>query len=556
MIKILEVDLTNRRLSKDNLSDDYSKYLGGRGLAVGLFCDLIGLKVEPLAPENVIIFSTGALINSKIPMSGRSNATTISPLTNTIFSSNVGGMFGKNFYSTGYDVLVISGSAKQPLCLVVDGEPKLEDAKSLWGKDVFQSAEHLMKKHGVNEGKCTVIGPAGENMNFFGNIMIQKHRAFGRGGLGAVMGSKNLKAIVLDGNQKRDEPRFRDLAKRLREKIAKIDSKLKTQGTSGVVNTASKNEALPTRYYKTNKFKHADKINGDEMERHKVKNATCHSCPVACKMITKSEKYNIVTDGPEYETIVFLGSNLGVSNLDAIIKSNDLCDRFGLDTISTGAVIGAFIETVKMSKKKYKISWDNEKRVHELISKIALNRGVGKELQKGTNAFCKKYGIDAQTVKGLDVPGHDPRALHGQALGYAVGNRGADHLYSTTYKDEYNHPNRREIKGKAKLVIRNENRNAVLDSLGLCKFSTSFYNDNDYLEIIGLFLQRDVAMDEFQKIGSEIVNMERRFNNKRGFDSKNDILPERLSVPYLKKELVEYYKLRGWTKKGIVDEKK
>jgi aldehyde:ferredoxin oxidoreductase len=552
MFNILEVDLTNKRVSEDTLSEDYSKYLGGRGLAVRLFSDLVGPRIEPLSPNNMIIFSTGAIINSKIPMSGRSNATTISPLTNTIFSSNVGGMFGKNLTSTGYDVLVISGCAKQPLYLVMDEKPKLENAKKLWGKDVFQSTDYLMKKHGISDGNCTVVGPAGENMNFFGNIMIQRHRAFGRGGLGAVMGSKKLKAIVFNGNKKRPESRFKDLAKQLREKVAKIDSKLKTQGTSGVVNTANRNEAFPTRYYKTNKFKNAEKINGYEMEKHKVKSGTCYSCPVACKMIIKSEKYDIVTDGPEYETIVFLGSNLGMSNLDSIIKSNDLCDRFGLDTISTGAIIGAFIEAVNKNKKQYKISWDDEKKVHELIEKIAFYRGVGKELQGGTNAFCKKYGIEAQTVKGLDVPGHDPRALHGQALSYAVSNRGADHLYSTTYKDEYNHPKRREVKGKAKLVIRNENRNAVLDSLGLCKFSTSFYKDDDYLEIMGLLLQKDVTLDDFQRTGAEIVDMERRFNNKRGFDSKNDMLPIRVSIPNLKKELMEYYRLRGWSKKGKV----
>ncbi|UCE36393.1 MAG: aldehyde ferredoxin oxidoreductase family protein [Thermoplasmata archaeon] len=556
MFKILEVDLTNKRVLEDTISQDYSKYLGGRGLAVRLFTDLMGSNVEPLSPENMIIFSTGALINSKIPMSGRSNATTISPLTNTIFSSNVGGMFGKNLTSTGFDVLVISGSSEEPLYLVMDKKSQLENAKKLWGKDVFQSTEYLIKKHGVSEGNCAVIGPAGENQNFFGNIMVQRHRAFGRGGLGAVLGSKRLKAIVFKGKQKRTEPKFKDMAKRLRDKVAKIDSKLKTQGTSTIVNTANKNEAFPTRFYVTNKFKYAGNINGNKMETHKVKSGTCYSCPVACKMITKSEKYDIVTDGPEYETIVFFGSNLGMSNLDSIIKSNDLCDRFGLDTISTGAIIGAFIETVKKKKRKYKISWDDEKKVHELIVKIANTRGVGRELQKGTDAFCKKYGIKAQTVKSLDVPGHDPRALHGQALSYAVSNRGADHLYSTTYKDEYNHPKRREIKGKAKLVIRNENRNAVLDSLGLCKFSTSFYKDDDYLEIMSVLLERDVNMEEFQKIGSEIVNRERTFNNKRDFDSKDDILPKRLDNPNLKKGLAEYYKLRGWSKDGRVKEEK
>jgi aldehyde:ferredoxin oxidoreductase len=218
--------------------------------------------------------------------------------------------------------------------------------------------------------------------------------------------------------------------------------------------------------------------------------------------------------------------------------------------------MGAFIEACERGKVDYKITWGAEKKVHGLIEKMAHKKGIGKELQKGTNAFCKKFGLEPMTVKGLDVPGHDPRALHGQALGYATSNRGGDHLYSTTYKDEYNHPERQNIKGKAKLVIRNENRNAVLDSLGLCKFSTTFYRDEDYLEIMGVLLEKKVSMEESQSFGSEIVDMERTFNNKRGFDSSNDVLPKRINVPNLKNELKQYYRLRGWSSSGRVDKKK
>ena len=555
MMMAIEVNLSNKKISCTTLSDEYKKFLGGRGLAVKLFTELVKPRVEPLSPENMLIFTTGALINSRIPMSGRSNATSISPLTNTIFSSNVGGMFGHSLSSTGYDILMVSGGAAQPLYLTIGEKTLLHNAKDIWGKDVFKTTNNLMKKHDVKEGNIACIGLAGENQNYHGNIMIQKHRAFGRGGLGAVLGYKRLKAIVFKGNKKRYEPRFKQLSKRLRKKIAGINTKLKTQGTSGIVNTANKNEAFPTRYFVTNKFKFADKINGDVMESHKLKKDTCYSCPVACKMITKSEKYRIITDGPEYETIVFQGSNLGISNFDAIIKSNDLCDRYGLDTISSGNIMGAFIEACERGKVDYKITWGAVKKVHGLIEKMAHKKGIGIELQNGTNAFCKKFGIEAMTVKGLDVPGHDPRALHGQALGYATSNRGADHLYSTTYKDEYNHELRQDISGKANLLIRNENRNAVLDSLGLCKFSTTFYQDNDYLEIMGVLLERKVSMEEFQSFGSEIVDMERTFNNKRGFDSSYDALPKRINIPNLKNELKRYYRLRGWSSKGIVRKK-
>jgi aldehyde:ferredoxin oxidoreductase len=408
-----------------------------------------------------------------------------------------------------------------------------------------------MNEHNVKEGQVVVIGWAGENQNYMASIMIQKHRAFGRGGLGAVLGFKKLKGMVFKGNKPSSDEKFNDLAKQLRNKIAKIDNKLKTQGTSGVVNTANRNEAMPTRYYQTSSFEHAENINGQEMEAHKVKSATCYSCPVACKMIEKSEKYDIITDGPEYETIVFQGSNLGISNLDAIIKSNHLCDRFGLDTISSGAIIGAFIEAVEQGRLNHPITWDDEENVHKLIEKMAKDEDIGSELQRGTRAFCEKFNIESITVKGLDVPGHDPRGLYGQGLSYATSNRGADHLYSTTYKDEYNHELRKEVKGKAKLVIKNENRNAVLDSLGLCKFSTSFYQDEEYLDIMSIYLDRKVSYDEFQGIGAKIVDLERAFNNKRGFDSKDDVLPKRVSIPDLEIELKEYYNLRNWSEEGV-----
>lgn len=553
MLKAIDVNLTNESISEKVLPFNPSSYQGGRGLAVSLFSVLVGTDVSPESPENKVIFSCGSLISSRIPMSGRSNATSISPLTNTISSSNVGGMFGKNLKATGYEVLIIGGRAEKPVYLTLGRTQSLHDASHLWGKDVFDTTDTLMKEHNTKEGRIACISSAGENRNYHANIMVQRHRAFGRGGLGAVLGYKNLKAMVFLGRKIGEGIRFKGLSKRLRQKIKKIDSNLKTQGTSGTVKTANRNEAMPTMYFKSGRFIHANQIGGPAMEARKVRSATCYSCPVACKMITRSEKYDITTDGPEYETIVFHGSNLGISDPEAIIKSNHMCDKYGLDTISSGNIMGAFIEAVENEKLKYRISWGDVKKIHELVEKVALNKGVGKKLQKGTDAFCQKHKVEALTVKGLDLPGHDGRALHGMALGYATSNRGADHLYSTTYGNEYNHEMRRKIKGKAKLVIRNENRNAMLDTLGLCKFSTSFYNDGDYLEIMSVLLGRKVKMDEFMAKGAHIVNMERAYNNMRGFDSKDDVLPKRVTVPHLKKELQEYYHLRGWSSDGRVE---
>jgi aldehyde:ferredoxin oxidoreductase len=552
MFNLLEIDLTNQSITERTLSKAEVGYMGGRGLGVRLYTNLMGANVDPLSSENMLIFTCGSLIDSKIPMGGRSNVTSTSPLTNTIFSSNVGGMFGKSLKSTGFDILVIHGQSEMPQYLAVGEKSPFMDAQKIWGKDVFHSTDFLCKEHGVKEGQVAVIGPAGENLNYFGNIMVQKHRAFGRGGMGAILGSKKLKGLVFSGDGFETDPRYDELAMRLRDKIKKIKNKLKTQGTAGIVNTANKNDAMPTNYFQKNHFEQVGNINGEAMEKHKVKSGTCFLCPVACKMIEESKRYDIITDGPEYETIVFLGSNLGISNLDGIIKSSHICDRYGLDTISSGNIIGALIEAAENGRLDHKITWDDEENVHRVLEDMALNRGSGTDLQKVTIAFCKKYDMETMTVKGLDVPGHDPRSLHGVALSYGTSNRGADHLYSTTYKDEYNHELRKEIKGKAKLVIKNENRNALLDSLGLCKFSTSFYQDAEYMEILSILLEHEVDYDEYQALGSEVVDMERAFNNRRGLDSSDDVLPKRLGVPGFEDELKEYYKLRNWSEDGKV----
>jgi aldehyde:ferredoxin oxidoreductase len=552
MFNLLEIDLTNQSITERTLSKAEVGYLGGRGLGVRLYTNLMGAKVDPLSSENMVIFTCGALIDSKIPMAGRSNGTSTSPLTGTIFSSNVGGMFGRSLRSSGYDVLIIQGKAEGPQYLVIGEKTSFMEAEEIWGKDVFEATDLLCERHEVKEGQVAIIGPAGENLNYFGNIMVQKHRAFGRGGLGAIMGSKMLKGMVFLGDGFEHDPRYDELAKRLRDKIKKINNKLKTQGTAGVVNTANRNDAMPTKYFQLNHFDHAENINGEAMEKHKVKSGTCFLCPVACKMIEESQRYDIITDGPEYETIVFMGSNLGISNLDAIIKSNHICDRFGMDTISSGNIIGAVIEAAEKGKLDHDITWDDEENVHNVLENMAANKNIGSELQKGTFAFCEKYEIESMTIKGLDVPGHDPRSLHGVALSYGTSNRGADHLYSTTYKDEYNHELRKQIEGKAKLVIKNENRNAILDSLGLCKFSTSFFQDSENMEILSILLEHDVDYEEYQALGSEVIDMERAFNNKRGLDSSDDVLPKRLSVPGFEDELKEYYKLRNWSEDGKV----
>ncbi len=549
-MKILRVNLTKETGAVEEIGDEFLSFIGGRGLGVALLTQEVDPNVEPLQPENKLIFTRGALTGSSIPFSARHNTTSISPLTKTIFSSNAGGNFGCELARTGYNGLIIEGRASSPLYLQIDDNgAEFRDASNLWGCDVFETTTTLKKECGVHFRNTLVIGTAGEQRVCFANIMTQLHRAFGRGGLGAVMGSKNLKAIVATGNSSVPSDHYRDIEAGLWKKVVDGVGGLKSMGTSSILQVANENNALPTKNYSTTVYEDAEMISGEALRKYTINQSTCHSCLIACKRVTQSKKHNIITEGPEYETLMSLGSNLCVNNLDDIIKSNYLCNRYGLDTLSTGAAIASLMESREKKHARYEIKWGDGERVHEVIELIARREGIGAELADGAKAFAEKHSVPSYTVKGMDFPGHDARGAAGQGLSYAVSNRGADHLYSMEYIEEYGHPKRNNISGKADQVIYNENRNAVLDSIALCKFSIRFYTLEDYLTILSKIIGNSNE-EEMQKLGSRIVQMERQFNCKRGFNRKDDTLPEIMKPAGFEEELERYYQLRGWNPNG------
>jgi|Deesub1362A_J573_1020465.scaffolds.fasta_scaffold00908_1 aldehyde:ferredoxin oxidoreductase len=552
-MKYLYVDLSERRIEEIEIPPDWkSRFIGGRGLGLRLLVEHTeDPSVDAFSSENLLVYSIGPLSKTNVPFSGRMNLTSFSPLTNTVFSSNVGGFLSEELYKTGYDAVVVTGKAENPCYLVIDRAPRIVDKKSLWGKDVFETSEYIKEKENVKDRNIACIGPAGENLVRFANIMVQKHRAFGRGGLGAVMGSKNLKAIVFKG--KKREKRNPDFIDELRKKVRETPSNLKTMGTSNIITIANDNEALPTRYYAETKFERVDDISGERLKDFTIKADTCFSCLVACKRITKSETFNVTTDGPEYETLMAFGSNLLNSDLESIIYLNDLCDRYGIDTISAGSAVGCLIRGASQGMVQHAIRWGDIKKIEKVLNDIVHRKGIGEELAEGSAKFGKRYGIQSFHVKGLDLPGHDGRGLYGQALSYAVSNRGADHLYATVYIDEYNQPHRKDIKGKSRIVIKNENRNAVLDSLVLCKFSVRFYDEEDIERIADFSF--NMEMEDLMRTGERIVNLERFVNSRRGFSRKDDILPPKMNIP-IEEELQQYYRLRGWDEEGIPSERK
>ena len=552
-MKCLSVDLTESNVEEFEVEDKIrEKFIGGRGLGVYLLSKYLKDKnTDPFNEKNLLIFTAGPLSSTNIPFSGRMNLTSISPLTKTVFSSNVGSFFPEEFYHAGYDAVIVSGKSDKPCYLYISEKPEIIVEESLWGRDVFETTDFLKSKHEVKDRNIACIGTAGERLVKFANIMVQKHRAFGRGGLGAVMGSKNLKAIVVKG--KRREKKDPEFIRELRKKVAETPSNLKIMGTANIIRVANENEALPTKYYERTTYEKVDDISGERLREFTVKRDSCFSCIVACKRITRSERYGITTDGPEYETIMAFGSNLLNPDLESIIFFNDFCDRYGVDTISAGASIGILIEATARGIVRYPITWGDVEGIQKALADIVKREGIGDELAEGARSFGEKYGIKAFHVKGMDIPGHDGRGIYGQGLSYAVSNRGADHLYGTIYIEEYGKPDRKEMKGKAKLVIACENRNAMLDSLVLCKFSVRFYEEKDIERILDFSL--GMSYDECLRAGERTVNVERQINVIRGFSRKDDNLPPGVNIP-LEEELLQYYRLRGWDEEGRPGERK
>jgi aldehyde:ferredoxin oxidoreductase len=533
-VKILRVNLSKESFREEEVEVD--SLVGGRGLAVHLLANEVDPKVDPLSADNKIIFSIGPLTGTQIPFNGRCNVTSKSPLTGTICNSNAGGMFGYELSKTGYEAIIIEGKSAAPVYLKVSEEPEVIDASSIWGRTVSETV-NLLGKEGIPKGKIACIGPAGENLVKFANIMVQGHRAFGRGGMGAVMGSKKLKAVILNGSKTRGK-KYRGIARRLRKKVRDTPSGLKTQGTSNILAVLQGIGALPTKNFQLSHFENADRINGEALKKHTLRSDSCHSCIVACKRITESKRYNIVTDGPEYETLAAFGSYIFNDDLESIIKANDLCDDVGVDTISMGSAVAHFMEAEER--------WGDYELAHRLILETAYRKGIGKQLAEGTQRYAESIGIEPIVIRGMDLPGYHPKALYGQGLAFLTSNRGADHLYSSYYLEEIGRKDRKKLnREKIAGIIENENKNAILDSLILCKFSLRFYNMDDYLKLLSLAMGREVGRDEFHEIGERIIEKERNFNLKAGVNVE-DRLPKRISIPGADQALREYYVLRGW----------
>ena len=591
--KILKVDLTTKNVSTEPINVGVAKkYLGGKGYAVYLLYQYIkeyerqGISpkdIDPLGPENVLIFATGPGTGvPRFPSPGRHHVMALrSPLTGSIGSANSGGEWGAYLKFSGFDGIVIEGISDAPVYLaLVDGKAEIRDAGDLWGKNVFDATRALTSVVGRKNTSVTCIGPAGENLVPMACIMNDEHRAAGRTGLGAVMGSKKLKAIVVSGAQ--DVPvakpeKFRGVADRclgVMRKNPVTGEGLPTYGTAVLVNIINNAGALPYKNWQTGVNPDAESISGETLAKeYLVKRRSCWACTVGCGRVTsvKSGPFQVLSsEGPEYETIWALGSSTGVKDLDAVVKANHYCDELGMDSISLGSTIAAAMELNEkgyISEKDLQgldLKFGNAAAMVEAVWRAAYKVGFGKYLALGSKKLCESYGHRefSMSVKGLEMPAYDPRAVKGIGLNYATANRGGCHVTGYTISPEMvGFPKKIDpltTEGKAQWVKTFQDFTSVVNSTVNCLFTTFALGVKDYAELLSAVTGWDISEDEILKIGERIYNLERVIINRLGFDGKDDTLPSRLlkepapvgpakgQVADLEKMKEGYYKLRGW----------
>ncbi|MEA1993685.1 MAG: aldehyde ferredoxin oxidoreductase family protein [Euryarchaeota archaeon] len=578
--KVLRVNLTTGKSSEESLNeDDARRFIGGKGLGAKILFDEIDPSVDPLSPENVMILSTGPLTGSLAPTSGRWCVVTKSPLTSLYLDSHVGGYFGAEIKKAGYDFIIIQGRAEKPVYIAInDDNVEIRDAEDLWGKNSFETEEALQEK-----GRVLSIGVAGENQVKFACINTDlrgeaRGGNAGRGGAGAVMGSKNLKAVVIKGTEKlryADEEGFRNAVKKA-FKMIKEDNFIpqrRKYGTPIWVSPVNENKLLPTRNFSQGSFEKADNISGETMHEEIVEgNRSCFNCPIACGKWTKfefdGEEYEL--EGPEYETIALLGSNCGNESIKSVAYLSYLCDDLGLDTISTGNIIAFVIEAAKNGLIDEDISFNDPKKQAELIRKIAYREGFGDELAEGVKRVSEQYGGTEYAIqsKGMEFPGYDPRGAFGMALAYATSDRGACHQRVWTVNAEIKGDlsPRYSIEGRARFVKDGQDERACCYSLVLCDFVP--LSLDIFIELLNTTTGFEYSNKEYLKAGERIWNLTRLFNIKNGVTRKEETIPKRIMEEKLdfdearigkerfEEMLSEYYGLRGWNKNGSPTKKK
>ncbi|MFZ9554921.1 MAG: aldehyde ferredoxin oxidoreductase family protein [Limnohabitans sp.] len=598
--KILRVNLSKGTVTTEPLNREWARdFVGSRGLGSKYLISEIDPKVDPLSPDNKIIWATGPLTGTMASTGGRYTVITKGPLTGAIACSNSGGYWGAELKMAGWDMVIFEGKSPKPVYLCIQNDvAELRDASHLWGQSVWHTEEAIKKSLQDPLVRVSCIGKAGENHVLYASVVNDMHRAAGRSGVGAVMGSKNLKAIAVRGTigvgNVRDPKAFMQAVaekKKILADNAVTGQGLPTYGTQVLMNVINEVGALPTRNHQDVQFEGAKDISAEAMatpretdgKKHLVTNQACFGCTIACGRISKMDQNHFTiqnkpqywgaSGGLEYEAAWALGAANGVNDLEALQYANLLCNEEGIDPISFGATVGAVMELYEMgvlTKEQIGIEapFGSAAALAFLAEETVNGRGFGKEVGQGSKRLTAKYGHPdlSMSVKGQEFPAYDGRGVQGIGLAYATSNRGACHLRGYTIASEVLgipvKTDPLEHEGKPELVKAFQDATAAVDSSGLCIFTPFAWGLADLAPQLQAACDQAYTTEELEKIGERIWNMEREFNNAAGFTAKDDSLPKRLltepaktgpakgKVSMLPHMLPKYYEVRGWDSEG------
>ncbi len=586
--KVLRVNLTTGGINTEELSAKLSKeFIGGRGLGGKMLADEIPVGIDPLSAENKLFFVTGPLTGTTAPTGGRYMVVTKSPLNDVIASSNSGGFWGAELKFAGYDLLVVEGKAAEPVYISIkDDLVEIKPAGHLWGKNTNETTDMLLQEFGDPKARVANIGTAGEQLSRIACIMNDRWRAAGRSGVGAVMGAKNLKAIIVRGSKKveaADPDKFKEHVKDAMNKIKEngvTGHGLPAYGTAVLVNIINEAGIFPTNNFQYGVFPTAEEISGEAVaEKYMKKKDPCFRCPIACGRYCEVD--GVGGGGPEYETVWAFGSDCGVSDLKAVIKANNACNEVGVDTISAGATIAAAMELYQRGFVKDAdlgggpvLQWGNGEAIEEWVWRMADKEGFGAKLAMGSARLAAAYGAPelSMTVKKLELPAYDPRGLMGHGLQYATANRGGCHVRGYMISPEVlgvpEKLDRFSIDGKAAWVKTFQDLTAVIDALGLCLFTSFALGLDDYKDLVNAVTGESYSSEEVLACGERIWNVERLHNLREGYTKADDTLPKRFLyepmpdgpakgfVHRIDELLPLYYAERGWNIDGIPTQEK
>ncbi len=598
MGRILRVNLTDGTITEEFPDDEIlRKYLGGAGLATYYLINETEKGIDPLGTENKLIFMTGPLTGTQSPSAGRYSVVAKSPLTNLWGQANSAGFWAKDFKRSGFDGIIFEGISPKPVYLLTeDGKAELKDAAEIWGKTTSETTRILKEKHGPKHN-VSCIGPAGENLVKYAAIMNdcdEKYfgRAAGRCGLGTVMGSKNLKAVVAYGKEPipiANPEEYRSEAKKRFDWVnqSMLKMTLEVYGTATMVDLCQVVGGLPTRNFQTGVFEGAENINGTALnDTILASRKPCFACPIACGRIVeiKEGQFKSRGEGPEYETIGAFGSMCGVDDLEAISMAHFLCNEYGLDVISAGVSVAFVMECfekgiiTKEDTGGIEFKFGDKNIIADIVPKIALREGFGDVMAEGTMRMSKKFGKGsdhfAMHVKGLELPAYDSRAAKITGLAYATANRGGDHItawiegpsflsmpYMIVDDADVGDP-QKEIPEKSVILKDFEDAFQIFDAVGACKFMGIVMTAEDWAVLLSNLMGIEFSATDFRKTGERIYNLEKVYNIREGATRRDDTLPPRFLkdplpegpakglVVNLEPMLESYYEFRGWDKEG------